>query len=171
MCDLRSGPIIVVHLLRGQNPLFLSRGKCRLWTSSNLIQQYNYLGGRGIKHLDKTASLVNIDFGFGKHSYCCQWSIGAEASWYEGHDTLSLVQFPALSYNWLFWHFYHFLFQHHLIECLVILFLFIDNNLVLQLTFILLFHGLSHHFLISFLVFAVSVMTIFNELLLYEITV
>ena len=94
------------------------------------------LFGRWIKHLENSAfffeTLIvqNILIVF-------QWRIAAEASWYEGHDTLSLVQFPTSFYNWLFWHFYHFHFQP-------LLFLAVQNSSIGDLVTNSLTHSLTH---------------------------
>ena len=63
MCDLRSGPIIVAPLVeRSKSSFSVSREMSTL----NFLQFNSTIQLFGIRNLDKAASLVNKDFGFGK---------------------------------------------------------------------------------------------------------
>ena len=63
VCDLRSGPIIVAPLVeRSKSSFSVSREMSTL----NFLQFNSTIQLFGIRNLDKAASLVNKDFGFGK---------------------------------------------------------------------------------------------------------
>ena len=145
---MRSGPIIVAPLVeRSKSSFSVSREMSTL----NFLH-FNptiKLSGWGIKNLDKSAS-----FGFGKTFKLfaneelprrplgmkdmtpCHWSN------FPPRFTIDFLTLLPLSLStspyWIF--------------CHLTLFLVIDNKLI----FLLLFYGLSPHFLISFLVFAES---------------